>query len=263
MRPQSVLEVLDSGFVLVRSKPWLLFSIVAVFNVPVAVLAAYLRRDSFSFDNRFLLGDPTVTTGSLGVDGAATTIGYMAGSLIQTIAAVAIGLVVTGWYSDRDPDVGSVLAAVARRIHWVLIAWLLVHVIEILGLVGLVIGSLLMAVLMVVVAPVIAVEGAGPLTAIKRSVGLVRGRYAPALGFFIFSGMIAAILGALLGGLPTVVGLLLGVDGGWVLVAIGSMISGIVSTSFLAAATVAFYFDLRVRREGIDLHLAMLDRFPT
>jgi len=56
--------------------------------------------------------------------------------------------------------------------------------------------------------------------------------------------------------------LLLGVNGGWILVAVGEIISGVVSTSFLAAATVAFYFDLRVRREGIDLHLEMVDRFP-
>ncbi len=262
MRPQSLIEVLDAGFALVRSAPVLLFSIVAVFHVPLAVLSAYLRRGSLGFDNQFLLGDPTVAGQGFGSAVASSALSFVAGSLIQTIAGVAIGLVVTSWYSDRDPDVVGVLASVGKRLHWIVLAWLMVHLLEVVALVGFVVGSLLIAVLFVVVGPVMAVEGVGPVTAIKRSVRLVRGRYGSALSFFLLSGLIASVLGSVLGGLPTVLGLVLGVNGGWILVAVGTMISGIMSTAFLAAATVAFYFDLRVRREGIDLHLAMVDRFP-
>jgi len=262
MRPQSLIEVLDSGFALVRSSPVLLFSIVAVFHIPVAVLSAYLRRGSLGFDNQFLLQDPTIAGQGFGSAVAASSVSFVAGSLIQTIAGVAIGLVVTSWYSDRDPDVAGILASVGRRMHWVVLAWLLVHLLEVLALIGFIVGSLLVAVLFVVVGPVMAVEGAGPVVAIKRSTRLVRGRYWSALSFFLLSGLIASILGSILGGLPTVLGLVLGVNGGWLLVAVGSMISGVMSTAFLAAATVAFYFDLRVRREGIDLHLLMVDRFP-
>jgi len=262
MRPQSLIEVLDSGFALVRSAPILLFSIVAVFDIPVAVLSAYLRRDALSVDNQLIFGDPTLVNQGFGSAMAASAVSFLAGSLIQTIAGVAIGMVVVAWYSDREPDIAGILGKLARRIHWVVIAWLMVHLLELVGLIGIGIGAFLVACLLVVVGPAMAVEDIGPLASIRRSVRLVRGRFAPTMLFFVLSGIIATLLGSMMGGLPTVLGLLLGVNGGWILVAVGGVISGIVSTSFLAAATVAFYFDLRVRREGIDLHLEMVDRFP-
>ncbi len=262
LRPQSVLEILDSGFSLIRARPGLLLGLVAVLQVPVAVVMAYLRRDSVGFDSQFLFSDPTVASGPLSGRVDSTVVGIVSGSVIQALSAVAIGGLVAAWYSDRDPDVTELLLGVGRRIHVVLIAWFLVHVLEILAVFGLLIGSFLVAVLMLVVAPVVAVEQAGPITAIKRSVRLVRGRYVPAMVFFVFSGLVATVLGAVLGGLPTLLGLVIGVNGGWVLVALGGVISGVVSTSFLAAATVAFYLDLRIRREGIDIQLAMADRFP-
>jgi len=262
MRPQSLVEVLDSGFALVRSAPVLLFSIVAVFDVPVAVLSAYLGRDTLDLSSQLNFGDPSLAGPGFGTALAGTLISFLARSFIQTVAGVAVGLVVMAWYSDRTPDTAEILGKLARRFHWVVLAWLLVHLLELVAIIGLVIGSLLVAVLLVVVGPVMAVEDAGPVVSIKRSVWLVRGRFGQSLLYFILSGILASLLGSVLGGLPTALGLLLGVNGGWILVAVGGIFSGIVSTSFLAAATVAWYFDLRVRREGIDLHLEMVDRFP-
>jgi len=262
MRPQTLMEVLDSGFALVRSAPVLLFSIVAVFDIPVAVLTAYLGRDSLTFNNQFIFGDPTIAGPGFGSAMATTAVSFLARSLIQTVAGVAIGLVVVAWYSDREPDVAGILGKLARRFHLVVLAWLLVHILELVAIIGMMVGTFLVAALLVVVGPVMAVEDAGPVASIRRSVWLVRGRFGQAMLFFVLSGIIASLLGMILGGLPTVLGLLLGVNGGWIFVAVGGIISGVVSTSFLAAATVAFYFDLRVRREGIDLHLEMVDRFP-
>ncbi len=262
LRPQSVLEILDSGFSLIRARPGLLLGLVAVLQVPVTVVVAYLRRDSVGFDSQFIFSDPAVTSGPLSGRIDSALVGIISGSVIQALSAVAIGGLVAAWYADRDPDVTELLLGVGRRIHVVLIAWFLVHVLEILAVLGLLIGSFFVAVLMLVVAPIVAVEQAGPITAIRRSVHLVRGRFVSAMVFFVFSGLVATTLGAVLGGLPTLVGLIIGVNGGWILVALGGVISGVVSTSFLAAATVAFYLDLRIRREGIDIQLAMVDRFP-
>ena len=74
-------------------------------------------------------------------------------------------------------------------------------------------------------------------------------------------GLMAELLGFVLGLLPSLLGYLLSFGAGWVLVAIGSVIAGVVSTTFLAAATVALYLDIRVRREGIDLQLLIPDLF--
>lgn len=40
------------------------------------------------------------------------------------------------------------------------------------------------------------------------------------------------------------------------------MISGVVALAFTGAASVVLYLDLRVRREGIDLTMAIADLFP-
>ncbi|MCB1006304.1 MAG: hypothetical protein KDB35_19125, partial [Acidimicrobiales bacterium] len=47
----------------------------------------------------------------------------------------------------------------------------------------------------------------------------------------------------------------LGDSGGWVVLAIGTSATGLVTTAFLAGFAVALYLDLRVRSEGLDLQL--------
>ena len=264
MRPQSVIEVLDGGFAVVRARPGPVLGIAAVFIVPLSVIAAWFRRDLLADDAVDLFEEPSLLFATApGEDGWALLVSFLARSVAQTFVAVAIGMLVTAWYSDRDLELGAVVVRLVRRSPVILAAWLLAHLAQAVGLVGFGIGALIVAVFTTVVAPVVAIEGVGPITALRRSHSLVRGRFGAVLGFFLLSGLFAEVLAAILGLLPTLLGLLLTVDGGWVLVVVGSVVAGVVSTSFLAAATVALYLDLRVRREGIDLQLLVPERFPS
>jgi hypothetical protein len=68
--------------------------------------------------------------------------------------------------------------------------------------------------------------------------------------------IVSGVLGLSLSALPEGIAVNLGVDAAWPLVALGGIIAQMVTTPFVAAATVLVYFDLRVRTEGMDIELA-------
>ena len=262
MRPQSTLEVLDSGFAIIRARPGLVLGLAAVFMVPLSLVSAWVRRDETGRDGSELFDDPQLFAIVSPGDGpAAFLVSVLGRSLAQTVVAFAIGRLVAAWYADREADLTEILGWVLRRLPVIATAWLLAHLLQAAGLVVFVVGALIVAMFTVVVAPVLAVEQVGPIAALRRSFRLVSGRFVPVAVFFVGSGVLAEFLGVILGLLPTLLGYLLTIGGGWLLVAVGNVIAGIVSTSFLAAATVALYLDLRVRREGIDLQLLIPDLF--
>src|SRR5947209_17779472 len=68
--------------------------------------------------------------------------------------------------------------------------------------------------------------------------------------------LVAGILTSVVGGvlqLPlTIAGAALG-SGGWILAGVGAALAGIVTRPFAAIIGVLLYFDLRIRKEGLDL----------
>jgi hypothetical protein len=109
------------------------------------------------------------------------------------------------------------------------------------------------------VAPIVGVEGGGPVEVVRRSVRLVRNRYFPTLGLALLMGLVSFLLANALSALPQALALWVGFDDGWPLLALGSIVSEIIVLPFVAAATVLLYFDLRVRTEGLDLELTAVD----
>ncbi len=184
MRPQTILEVLDGGFAIVRARPGLLLGLSAVFIVPLSVLSAFLRRSATGSSGSELLEDPWLLNSTAPGDGwAPFLVGMLGRSLVQTIVAFAVGRLVSAWYSDREADLAEVLRWIARRAHVIVAAWVLTHLLQALGLVGVGVGALIVAVFTTVVAPVVAIEQVGPIAAIRRSFALVRGRVGPVLFF--------------------------------------------------------------------------------
>jgi hypothetical protein len=55
---------------------------------------------------------------------------------------------------------------------------------------------------------------------------------------------------------PSLLGLAVGLDIGWIFLAVGNSLAGLVTTAFLASFAVFVYLDLRIRVEGLDLQIA-------
>jgi hypothetical protein len=97
-------------------------------------------------------------------------------------------------------------------------------------------------------------EDIGPIRGIGRSWNLVRGRWWRTFGILLVVGIMQSVIGYALGfffGLIAVA--LTSGDVQLAVVAVGSTILGALVSPITTIAVVLLYFDLRVRKEGLDL----------
>jgi hypothetical protein len=106
--------------------------------------------------------------------------------------------------------------------------------------------------------PALLFEGVGPVQALKRSFGLVKGSWWRVLGIIFVGVLLVSLLSGVLQGMLTLIPASLA-EGNDVVLAVSAVIAGTVSvtltTPFTAAIITLVYFDQRVRREGFDLEL--------
>jgi hypothetical protein len=263
LRPMTVADVLDGAFAIVKARPRKILGFTAAFVVPVALAAAFLQRGAlvgFWFSDDSAL---TNESSSGGGEVAATIVLLIVPSIALVCVAAALSHLVSGWSVGRDASAREMLGVVGRRWWPLLGSFVVVHLAEAAGVFACYIGTLFVLPLFVPVAPIIGTEGASVGEALRRSVRLVRPRYFPVMGLAVLMGIVSGLLGLALASLPQAIALSIDSESAWPLLALGSIVSQIVTTPFVAAATVLLYLDLRVRTEGLDLELAareVLDR---
>ena len=116
--------------------------------------------------------------------------------------------------------------------------------------IGAVIGIAFAALLLtmwLVSTPACVVELKGPLSSIRRSSSLTKGHRWKIFGMVLLLFVVAALIGA-------VIGRLLGLTGSFVLVTLGTLAWTGVWSAFYATIVVVTYHDLRVAKEGVDVH---------
>jgi sterol desaturase/sphingolipid hydroxylase (fatty acid hydroxylase superfamily) len=107
------------------------------------------------------------------------------------------------------------------------------------------------------------VEELGPIRGIRRSWSLMRRRFWPVLGIALLAGLISNVLGQVLGVVPTFAGVIVGLEWGWILVAVGAILTALVTTPIVAIVATLQYFDARIRFEGFDLQVIAAELGPT
>jgi hypothetical protein len=289
LHPMTVGDILDGSFKLLKANARTVLTITAVFVAPLQVLAAFLQRDVLGGQSIFdVMSDPSVAdqTQSSNAQTVASLVAALVTILVQPFVAGAISRVVAASYLGGDLAPGSALRVVGRR-WWALIgSWFLVHLLEGLGilvaLVLLLIGALaggsaallllipllpvaalsalIFMALFVAVAPAIAVEELGPVQGMRRSWRLMRPRVFPVLGTALLTSLVVNLIGSALGFVPQVIALAIGTGGfGWVLLAVGGILSSLVTTPLVAIVSTLLYFDARIRHEGFDLQVMARD----
>jgi hypothetical protein len=265
LRPMTAADILDGGFAVVKARPRRILAITAGFVVPTHLLAAFLQRDAMGGLGvaDFFTEDPTVLNEQVNSDPAGD---MLAGLLVMVIPAIALVCVAAAvahlvgqWTMGRDAPAGEMLGVVGRRWWPLLGSFVLVKLAEGAGIFGCYIGTAFIMALFVPVAPVIGVEGAGAVDALRRSIRLTRARYFPTMGIALLMGVVSWLLANALSALPQALAAWVGFEDGWPLLALGSIIAQIVVLPFVASATVLLYFDLRVRTEGLDLEMTAID----
>ena len=286
LHPMTVSDILDGAFRLLKANARTLLPIVAVFVVPLQVIGAYAQRDLLGGEGLLdALSDPSLAEG--GVEGGGGSVGGGIAGLLNLLVlpflAGAVSQVVAASYLGHEIGPMAALRATFRRSWALFLGWVLVHLLEAAGF--LVVGVVLVALLAVgapgpavavvavlgvltaipwlvaamalsvAVAPAIVVEHLGPVSGTRRSWSLVRRRFWPVLGTALLAGLVASILGQVLGFIPSLAGLLVGTEGGWVLVAVGAILSALVTQPVVAIVATLQYFDARIRFEGFDLEV--------
>lgn len=268
LRPLGVGEVLDVALKLcVRHwKP--LVTIALIVTIPVAVLTLPVIL-SASPDSGSPTDDELTALG-----GAFAVLGVVY-ILLQLVVTASLLKAVTDGYVGGRPSWGSSLSFAFRRTHsllWIaLLGFLIVLVpffvvgvaIGVLGGLGavLVLPALILLtwvfVRLLSTLPALLAEDARGTKALRRSWKLTGGHwwhtFGASLVAILFLFFVSLIVGNLL---PTAIAAPIGDQTvAAVTSTIFSVVSGAITTPFLAAVIAVIYFDLRVRNEGLDLEL--------
>jgi hypothetical protein len=268
LRPLGVGEIIDRAIQVYRKNFVALATMVSVTVLPISVVSVLINLSARSSSN-----ESTTTIGGIRFD---TTNGdgrdagaRIAASIILVVltliaSRLAIGACTRG---VADAYLGGVKADTRESLRVFGNALPSLLVIELLVVPACIVGSLLCTVPGVwlwiswlVTAPALLVEGVRGTAALRRSFELVRPRWWPTFGLAIVAYLIAEIvrfafaillIGVIFASRSTT-------STGYIVAAgaIGA-IGSVVTTPFIAAVYVILYFDLRVRREGLDLQLVL------
>jgi len=254
LRPLSVGELLDAAFKLYRSRFGALTLCVLVAVVPLSILTTLVQASTS--ETAFEL-DATATAGGGSAAAAGQLVVLVLTVLMFGLASAACLRIVSGAYLGRDVTWQESLAFAGRRVGAIVGVLAILTVLLIVAFVALVLPGIWLSVITVTTLPVLLVEGVGGFAAVRRSVSLVRGRWWPTFGTVLVAYVITTVLTLVV---AAIVGATILADAGnEVLVAIvltlANVLSYAVSLPILAAVATLVYFDLRVRKEGFDLHL--------
>lgn len=250
LRPLGIGEVLDAGFKIYKARFKTLCLCVLVPVVPVAVLNVLLTASTT--DNAF---DPTAPVDADGTAITGMLISALLSMLMAMLALAACTRAVAGAYSGEEITWQESLRAALGKLAPLIGAVLLTMVAVLLGFMLLIIPGLYVFFRLAVVVPAVIVEDLGPVGAVDRSWKLVGGRwwatFALVASIMILVSLIAGVLQGLL-----LTPVLTGNDSelvGGLLSGLGEVVTNVFTLPLQAAVITVLYFDLRVRKEGLDL----------
>jgi hypothetical protein len=263
MRPRGVGEILDAAINLYVGHARTLMGLAAVVVVPLQILAAIVLLSTIPSGSDVPSGGAgafsttSQTTDTAAALGARVTL-EIAQLLVGALVTAACVKAVSDIYLDQPTSIGGSLRFALRRLFSVVWLQIVMTIGLILGFVALIIPGIYLYAAWSVAVPGLLIERRGAFRALGRSRRLVKGRWWPTAGVILVAtimvGIVAGILGALLGAIAGVSdqsSVLLAV----ITVTLAGAIGGIITEPFRAAAVTVLYYDLRVRREGYDLHV--------
>jgi hypothetical protein len=258
LRPLGIGEILDAGIKLF-TRHWrtLVLSVVGLV-LPVQIISALVTAsiapEQFDF---------TTTESGVTEDEEAE---FLVGqgivvllSFISVLLATAVCFkAVADAYLGVEPDWRRSLRFAVRRLLALVVLAIVYGTVIVIGLLLLVIPGVWLAVAFSVAVPALLLERAGPFAAMGRSFRLVRGRWWATFGTLLVGYLLVGIVGGIVQGIVMVVPSVIA-DGNTLVGAIGAVVGGtlgaVLTTPYSAAVIALMYFDLRVRKEGLDLQL--------
>lgn len=262
LRPLSVGEILDVAIKVYRERFGNLVRAVAIVVGPIALLTALIQISAFSDTDGFSGFDPETdptTTFDFG-DFWAFLAGLLLTALMSFIAGevatAASFKIVSGAYLNAAPDWRDSLRFAVSKLRSLIWLSVLLGLLIGLGLLAFIVPGAYFWGLWAVAVPALLLEDQRGRAALRRSKGLVKGRWWPTVACLVVAAILSGIVQSVFSGL------LLGVTVSGtndvvqvVAQAVATTLGSMLTTPFTAAVVTVLYFDLRVRKEGFDLEL--------
>jgi hypothetical protein len=258
LRPLGIGEILDAGIKLfLRHWRTLVLSVVGLI-LPVQILSALVTASVApeQFD---------LTSTESGVDEGEEAEFLVGQGVIAVLSIISILLAtavcfkaVADAYLGVEPEWRRSLRFAVRRLGGLFGVALIGGILVALATVALIVPGIWLFVMYSVAVPALLLERIGPVGALRRSFRLVRGRWWPTAGALLVGYLLIGIIGALVSGVILIIPSVVAEDN-TLAGALGSVVGGtvgsVLTTPYSAAVVTLLYFDLRVRREGLDLQL--------
>ena len=252
MRPLSAGELLEAAFGAVQRNFRVLALCTLVAVAPVTILATLVEaattEGAFDFS-----ADTAIDEDELGayIAGSAITglLGLVASVLATAACLRAVGGAIFGATVTASESLGYAFARLGPLL-WVAVLTLLA---ALGGLLLLVVGAIWLGVLFSLATPALLFEDRRGAAALGRSRDLMRDNWWRVFGVLVVMYLIAFVIqGVLVGALTALLA-----DSGSealnaVLLTVANLVSSAVTLPLVAALTTYVYFDLRVRKEGLD-----------
>ena len=254
--PMSIGQILDRTFILYKNHFVRFLAVVAVVQVPLALVSILITTGLHS---TLLAGDagPDLSAGVLvaGIVGLVVT--FLLLIIAQQLANGALIKAISESYLGGDASVGQCYAAVLPRLLTLLLASFAVGILVLVGLVFCIVPGVILMLLFAVVTPVIVVEDAGVSSAMSRSKALVSGNMGKVFAVVFVAGLIVWIMNYV----SQKVGVFVGVravsspTAAAFVAGLVAMVGQLLAVPISATAVVLLYYDLRIRKEGFDLEM--------
>jgi len=258
--PRSGGKILDLAFNIYFGNVIRLMAAASVVIVPLTILTIVLSVIAFgepsAFDEIGLvdIGD---TTRQVDLN-LYNTLQIVIGVVTILSYLLVIGVTYTSAnaaYLGQEVDVGESVRPAFHKLHSLLWVSILSIVFTVLGLIALIVGAVVVAVMLAVAIPVLMVEDIRGFKACRRSWDLIRKNgwrtFAVLFVAGIFTGLITVIASLVAEGAN---GLAEDNINLWIVVT--QLLSGLAylfAAPFSAVVTVVLYYDARIRKEGFDI----------
>jgi hypothetical protein len=257
----AVSDILDGAFKLLKANAATLATVVGLLVVPFQVLGALAQRNLLGGRSVLSIAtDPSTlaaarSTGNSVRLQVVSVLVALINLVLLPFVAGAISMVVSASYLGETLRPLVAVRAALRRFWALLAAWWLIHLMEWPALLLCIFPGIIVMTMFVLTAPAIVTEQLGPIEGMRRSWRLVRPRLFPVMGVALLAGLIASVLQGILGVVPTLAALVVGLHWGWIALAAGNSAVALVVTPFVAIVATLLYFDARIRNEGFDLEV--------
>jgi hypothetical protein len=275
LRPLGVGDIFDEGFDLYKRNFVFLLLATAVVVVPLDILLAFLTPHLMPAVFN-LFGLTTSQTDAFWVWTVSSLVKMVLFLPLYVVAIAPVVLSASARYLEQETTLGAALRLCVRRGPALLFAALLAGIVLALGLMLCGVLWLLAATQLLFLLQAMLLEGQGPIRAMRRSGALVGGYGMRVFGCLLLLGLVlfvislgvrlplAYLVDGILNLAPGAAALYGGVNGvgtaqQQVVELISSGLAHLFLIPFIVCVITVFYYDLRIRKEGMDIEMLALE----